>query len=160
MQYVLMMAALLQKIRGDHATWVGAREAFHAATMGGARAIGFGDALGAVEVGRIADLAVYRLDRVPFTPLNDPLRQLVYAESGASLDAVFVDGACVMADGKLTRIDEAALLGELAEEHAKLEPLIAASERDVERLLPPYERIYRRCQAIDIAPDTYPARFP
>jgi len=160
MQYVLMTAALLQKLRGDHTSWVGAQEAFLAATMGGATAIGFGDALGAVEVGRIADLAVYRLDRVPFTPLNDPLRQLVYAESGSSLDRVFVDGEPVMADGKLTRVDETALLDELAAEHAKLEPLIAASERDVERLLPPYERIYRRCQAIEIAPDTYPARFP
>src|SRR5258708_8501974 len=68
-----MMAALLQKIRGDHTTWVGAREAFAAATMGGATAIGFGDSLGAVEVGRIADLAVYRLDRIPFTPPNHPL---------------------------------------------------------------------------------------
>src|SRR5258708_16421418 len=97
-----MMAALLQKIRGDHTTWVGAREAFAAATMGGARAIGFGDSLGAVEVGRIADLAVYRLDRVPFTPLNDPLRQLVYAESGASLDRVFVDRQLVMAHGQMT----------------------------------------------------------
>jgi hypothetical protein len=29
----------------------------------------------------------------------------------------------------------------------------------VERLRPAYERIYRRCQAIDIAPETYPARF-
>lgn len=160
MQYVLMIAGLLQKLRGDHTTWVGAHETFHAATMGGARAIGFGDSLGAVAVGRTADLAVYRLDRIPFTPLNDPLRQLVYAESGSSLDYVFVDGEVAMADGKLTRIDEAALLAELAEAHAELEPQITASERDVERLLPPYERIYRRCQAIDIAPDTYPARFP
>jgi guanine deaminase len=160
MQYVLMMAALLQKLRGDHTSWVGAQETFQAATLGGARAIGFGDALGAVAVGRIADLAVYRLDRVPFAPLNDPLRQLVYAESGSSLDYLLVDGEIVMADGKLTRIDEAALLGELAEAHAELAPQIAASERDVARLLPPYERIYRRCQAIDIAPETYPARFP
>jgi guanine deaminase len=160
MQYVLMMAALLQKLRGDHETWVGAHETFQAATLGGARAIGFGDALGAVAVGRIADLAVYRLDRVPFTPLNDPLRQLVYAESGSSLDYLFVDGEAVMTDGKLTRIDEAALLAELADAHAALEPQISASERDVQRLLPAYERIYRRCQAIDIAPETYPARFP
>ncbi|MEJ0069282.1 MAG: amidohydrolase family protein [Pseudomonadota bacterium] len=159
MQYVLMAAALLHKLRGDHTSWVGAREAFLAGTMGGARAIGFGDALGAVEVGRLADLAVYRLDRVPFAPLNDPLNQLVYAESGSSLDMMFVDGEPVMRDGQLSRIDEAALLAELTEEHAKLAPLLDASERDVERMIPPYERIYRRCQAIDIAPDTYPARF-
>ncbi len=160
MQYVLMTGALLHKLRGDHTGWVGAREIFAAATMGGARALGFGDTLGAVEPGRLADLAVYRLDRVPFAPLNDPLRQLVFAESGASLDHVFVDGEAVMADGKLTRVDEAALLAELGEQHARLEPLIAASEIEVERIRPAYERIYRRCEALAIADDTYPARFP
>jgi guanine deaminase len=160
MHYVLMTAALLQKLRGDHTTWVGAREAFMAGTIGGARALGFGDDLGAVEAGRLADLAVYRLDRVPFTPLNDALQQLVYAESGSSLDMLFVDGERVMADGALTRIDEAAILAELAGAHAELAPQLAASEADVARILPAYERIYRRCQAIAISPDTYPARFP
>ena len=159
MQYVLMCAGLLNKLRGDHTTWPGAREAFLAGTMGGARALGFEDALGAVEAGRLADLAVYRLDRVPFAPLNDPLNQLVYAESGASLDMLLVDGEIVMRDGKLTRIDEAAVLAELADAHAALAPAIADSERDVERMVPAYERIYRRCLAIAIADDTHPARF-
>jgi guanine deaminase len=159
MQYVLMCAALLNKLRGDHTGWPGAREAFLAGTMGGARALGFGETLGAVETGRLADLAVYRLDRVPFAPLNDPLNQLVYAESGSSLDMLLVDGELVMRDGTLTRIDEPALLAELAEAHRALAPLIAASEREVERMVPAYERIYRRCLQIPIADDTYPARF-
>ena len=56
-------------------------------------------------------------------------------------------------------MDEDKLLDEIAEAHARIEPLITESEKDVERLLPAYERIYRRCQAIEISPDTYPARF-
>ncbi len=33
MQNALYLSALLQKLRGDHAGWVGATEAFYAATM-------------------------------------------------------------------------------------------------------------------------------
>lgn len=159
MQKVLLTAGLLQKLRGDYTTWVGAREAFRAGTMGGAIAIGFGQELGAIEVGRIADLVAYRLDTPAFTPLNDALQQLVFAENGSGVDMVFVGGEPAMLNGKLTRIDEAALLAELKAEHAKLHPFIVQSEKDVERLLPPYERIFRRCQAMPIPDDTFPARF-
>ena len=41
----------------------------------------------------------------------------------------------------------------------RIEPMLTASEADVEELVVPYERIYRRCQCMDIAKDTYPARF-
>jgi 5-methylthioadenosine/S-adenosylhomocysteine deaminase len=38
--------------------------------------------------------------------------------------------------------------------------MLSASEADVEEMIGPYERIYSRCQCMDIAPDTFPARFP
>jgi guanine deaminase len=60
-------------------------------------------------------------------------------------------------DGKLTRVDEAALLREITEVHAELAPLLAESEDHVNRMREPYERIYRRCLATPIAADTYPA---
>jgi guanine deaminase len=41
----------------------------------------------------------YRLSKMPFVPLNDPLRQLVYAETGASVDLVVIDGVEVMQMG-------------------------------------------------------------
>ncbi len=159
MQNAIYLAALLQKLRGDHTTWVGATEAFEAATMGGARALGRETELGALETGRKADLVAYRLDTIPFTPLNNPLQQLVYAAGRAEIDLVMVDGAVTLQNGRLTRIDEAALLAEIAEVHERIEPQLTASEADVERLVAPYTRIYRRCQCVDIAPDTYPARF-
>jgi len=70
-----------------------------------------------------------------------------------------VDGVTILQHGKLTRIDEDRLIDEIAEAHARLEPLITESENDVERLRPAYERIYRRCERIAISPETYPARF-
>ena len=159
MQNALYLTALLQKLRGDHTEWVGATEAFHAATMGGARALGRERELGAVEAGRIADLVGYRLDKIPFTPLNNALNQLVYAAGRAEVDLVMVDGEVIERDGKLTRIDEAAILAEIQEAHGRIEPQLSASEAEVETIAPYYERIYRRCECMVIAPDTYPARF-
>jgi 5-methylthioadenosine/S-adenosylhomocysteine deaminase len=159
MQNSLYLTALLQKLRGDYTKWVGASEAFHAGTMGGAKALGRGRELGAIEKGRIADLVGYRLNSIPFTPLNNALNQLVYAAGRSEVDFVMVDGETVLTNGKLARVDEDRLLREIGEAHARIEPLLTASEKDVERLRAPYERIYRRCQQIEIAPDTHPARF-
>lgn len=157
---VVAAAALVNKLRDDDPSrWVGAREAWTAGTIGGARALGFGNDLGAVEAGLKADLAVYRLDSIPFTPLNNALGQLVYAEGGANLDMMIVDGEIVMRDGALTGIDEAAILAEISDEHAKLLPLLEQTERQAEPINAAYRRIYARCLREPIAADTYPARF-
>lgn len=127
--------------------------------MGGARALGREHELGAFEVGRIADLVGYRVDSIPFTPLNNPVSHIVYAASRAEVDLVLVDGEIVQHGGELARVNESELLDEIRQSHARIEPLLTASEEDLERIVPHYERIYRRCQCMPIAPDTYPARF-
>jgi 5-methylthioadenosine/S-adenosylhomocysteine deaminase len=160
MQNSLYLSAMLNKLRGDHINWFGAPKALRAATLGGAKALGRAPELGAIAKGRIADLVAYRLRSVPFTPLNNVVNQLVYAANRSEVDFVMVDGEPILADGRLTRVDEDRLLDEIAEAHARIAPQLTQSEKDVERLRAPYERIYRRCQALEIAPDTYPARFP
>jgi 5-methylthioadenosine/S-adenosylhomocysteine deaminase len=159
MQNALYLASLLHKLRGDHTGWIGATDSFRFATMGGAKALGRDKELGAIAKGRIADLTAYDLHSLPFTPLNNPVHQLVCAACRREVDFVMVDGDVILQHGKLTRVDEDKLINEIAEAHARIEPLITESEKDIERLLPAYERIYRRCQAIAISPDTYPARF-
>jgi 5-methylthioadenosine/S-adenosylhomocysteine deaminase len=158
MQNVLYLAPLLQRLRGDSSTWMLAKDAFRAATLGGAMAFGRGKDLGAITKGRIADLVAFRLDDVAFTPLNNPINQLVYS-GRKRVDLVMVDGEVIVANGHLTRIDEADLLDEIREAHARLTPLLSDAEKDGERFHAPFERIYRRCQDLEIAPDTYPARL-
>lgn len=159
MQNSIYLAGLLHKLRGDYERWVGAEDAYRFATIGGAKALGRAADLGAITVGRRADLTAYRLRSIPFAPLNNPVQQLVYSASRAEVDTVLVDGEVILANGALTRIDEARLIDEIMVAHERIAPLLARSEQDVERLRAPYERIYKRCECIDIAPDTYPARF-
>ncbi len=158
---VLGSAAALSKIRGDdHARWLSAREALHAGTVAGARALGFGDRLGSLHVGAIADLVAYRTDTVSFTPLSDPVRQLVYAERGAGLDFSMVDGEVAIQNGQLVRVDEAALLAEIQHEFAELMPQYARAEADMAPVLAAMERIHREGLATPVAPDTFAARLP
>lgn len=158
---VLGSAAALSKIRGDdYSRWLSAEETLAAATRGGARAFGFDGHLGMIRVGAMADIVGYRLDSIAFTPLNDPVRQLVYAERGTGVDFSMVDGRVVMRDGALTRINERALLAEIAREHRALLPRFERAAESAGPVLEGIRRIYRRSLATSIPPDTYPARFP
>jgi guanine deaminase len=157
---VLGSAAAVSKLRGDDpARWLSAHEALHAGTLAGGRALGFGDALGSLRVGALADLAAYRTDTVTFAPLNDPVRQLVYAERGAGLDFSMVGGEIALRDGRLARIDEAALLAEIEREFAELLPRYAAAEAEMAPVLRAMDRIHHEGLAQPVAPDTYPARL-
>lgn len=156
---VLYNTAQVQKLRGDsYQRWIGANEAWKAATQGGAQALGRND-LGYLEEGMKADLVLYRLDDIAFTPMNDPVRQLVYSQSGRGIDYIFVDGEKVMDKGELTRIDEAGIINDIHQAHRELEPHIRLSEESVGRLSDAYERIYERCQRHPLAPDVFPARL-
>jgi len=158
---VVSQTALLHKLRGERPErWVGAEEAFVAATRGGAIALGMDDCLGRIAPGCRADMNVWRTDTIAFRPLNDALRQLVFNESGASLRHTFVAGEAVIRDGRLARVDEAALLEEIDRAHARLAPEIARSEQGVARLLPAYTRIWERCNRTPISAAVYAARLP
>ena len=50
------------------------------------------DGLGRIEPGRRADLVLLDLDTLPFTPLNDALRQLVLGSTTLAVDSVLVGG--------------------------------------------------------------------
>ena len=88
-----------------------AREALRLATRGGARVLGRDD-VGSLEAGKCADLAVWRLDGLPFGGADDPVAALVLS-APHRVDRLLVGGEDVVRDGRLVRADE----GEIAREH-------------------------------------------
>jgi len=132
--------------------WISAAEAFALGTEGGAKAFGRQEELGQIKPGYCADLVGYRLSKMPFVPLNDPLRQLVYAETGASVDLVVIDGVEVMQDGHLTQVNEAEIINQIIATHQEILPSLQQSEATVQAFLPFYRRIYDRCQSEAIDP--------
>jgi cytosine/adenosine deaminase-related metal-dependent hydrolase len=96
----------------DRSRWITAQDVLRMATAGGAAALRQ-VSLGAIRPGFTADLVVYRLDRPWWTPVNDIVNQLVFAETGAGVDTVLVDGQVVVDCGKITTFDVDALLREV-----------------------------------------------
>jgi len=107
----MRLAGLVGNVRFPHHTarWIGAPDVWRMGTLGSARALGLGDEIGAVEPGRKADVVLLRADSTFLRPLSDVLGSLVYAETGAAVDTVLVDGRVVVRDGRVLTVDEARL---------------------------------------------------
>ena len=83
------------------------------ATVNGARAALMSDRIGSIEVGKEADIVLFDTNRPEWQPLINPVSNLVYGATGDSVRDVFVMGEQVVADGHVTRIDEAKLFAEV-----------------------------------------------
>lgn len=94
-------------------SWIGAKEAWNMATVGGARVIGMGGELGEIRAGARADLVLLRRSSVFLTPANDLLNQFVYSETGANVTDVLVDGRHVLKEGRVLTLDEDRLFAEV-----------------------------------------------
>jgi cytosine/adenosine deaminase-related metal-dependent hydrolase len=100
-------AALFARARGGpHAMPV--REALEMATLGGARLLGRADEIGSVQPGRLADLALWRLDTLPHAGIADPVAALVLG-SPPPLELLLVGGRPVVEQDRLLTADEEAL---------------------------------------------------
>ena len=98
-------AALLQKaLHGPEV--LPASRALRMATIDGGRAMGLDSEIGSLEVGKRADLAVVRLDRLHATPVTDVISALVYSAETDDVDSVVIDGKLLMHDRRLLTVDE------------------------------------------------------
>jgi cytosine/adenosine deaminase-related metal-dependent hydrolase len=77
------------------------------ATMGGAGCLGRAGELGSIQIGKLADLAVWRVDDLAGAGIEDPVVALVFG--APALDSLYVGGRTVVADGTLVTADAAAL---------------------------------------------------
>jgi guanine deaminase len=104
----LRIASVISTIRFPHETarWLDADTVWGLATAGTARILGQAADLGAIAPRRKADLVLLRADSVFMQPLADPVKALVYAETGAAVDTVLVDGRVVVERGRVTTVNE------------------------------------------------------
>lgn len=122
---VMRLACYLSRTASfDPDDWLTPADVFDMATRGSARALGMQDLIGDIRVGLAADLVFLDLGTVNFTPLNDPLYQLVFAEEGRSITRVMVGGRTVVEDGRLTTIDYPVLRDRL---NARAQEIFAAN---------------------------------
>ena len=116
MKLFALFLGLQSPAGGTHA----ARKAYMAATLGGARALGRQDSLGAIRPGFQADLVLLDLDDPAFTPRNQLVNQLVYAATPRAVHTTIVGGRVVVENGRLVDRDLSALAREAGQAAAAL----------------------------------------
>jgi cytosine/adenosine deaminase-related metal-dependent hydrolase len=84
---------------------LGVRQALEMATMGGARVLGREAEIGSLEPGKLADVALWRLDSLPHAGIADPVAALVLG-SAAPLELLLVNGRPVVERDHVLTVDE------------------------------------------------------
>lgn len=103
-------AAILAKAVANDATALDAASTLRAATLGGARALGFGEKIGSIEVGKQADLICVDLSALETQPLHNVLSQLVYATGRQQVSDVWIAGQRKLEQRVLVDMDVDALV--------------------------------------------------
>jgi 5-methylthioadenosine/S-adenosylhomocysteine deaminase len=98
-------AALLAKGVSGDASAIAAAVALEMATLNGARALGLGDQIGSLVVGKQADLVAVDLSPLETQPLYDPISQLVYAASRHQVSDLWVAGRQLLKQRQLLTLD-------------------------------------------------------
>ena len=120
--------ALLAKLGSKDPTAVSAMQALEIATINGARALGYEDEIGSIEVGKYADLIAVNLAEPATQPVNHVISQLVYATSGAEILYSWVNGKCLLKNRELTTLDYSDIKARAAKWREKLLAFAAAQE--------------------------------
>jgi cytosine/adenosine deaminase-related metal-dependent hydrolase len=113
----LHQALLAARFR-DGPLALSARASLQMATMGGARCLGREDELGSLEAGKLADVALWRVDGLAGAGIADPLCTLVFG--APALDRLWVGGRPVVTAGELVTADAAGLAAGAAAASARI----------------------------------------
>lgn len=97
-----------------------ANDALHAATLGGARALGLESQIGELKEGLQADLTVVSLAGPHQLPSYDPATTLIFSSSGRDVLMTMVAGKEIYSEGRVNSVDEAWLRARMKEIAEKL----------------------------------------
>jgi cytosine/adenosine deaminase-related metal-dependent hydrolase len=143
----IRLALNLHRVPGLEQRVPTAAEVFHMATENGAHTTGFGTSIGALEVGRAADVVLVNLRNIeqPFLESGVPvLDALLHRGRSRDVDTVLVNGEVVMRDRSFRHIDKQAVLRQIS---ASLSAPMApgdARRQVVSRQLFPYVQAFYR----------------
>jgi 5-methylthioadenosine/S-adenosylhomocysteine deaminase len=117
----MRLAALLQKVNHMDPQIMPANTVLTMATRGGAEAIGLGESIGSLEVGKRADVIQVSFDDVHFVPTYDVISHLIYVADEQDVNTVIVDGKILMKDKEILTIDTSRVTREATELAARIQ---------------------------------------
>jgi 5-methylthioadenosine/S-adenosylhomocysteine deaminase len=101
---------LTSRVVTEDIGYLSAHEALWRSTVGSAEALGWGDRVGSLTVGKQADLVLMDLDQPHLAPLHNPVSVLVYNASGRDVTDVMVAGRFLVRNRLLLRADARSLV--------------------------------------------------
>ena len=114
------LAALLAKTSTSDAAALPAPDALRMGTLGSAQALGMGQAIGSIEIGKWADLTCVDLGGLNSQPVYDVISQLVYTANSSQVSDVWVAGKHQLEDGELVHINRDRVLERSNEWRARI----------------------------------------
>jgi 5-methylthioadenosine/S-adenosylhomocysteine deaminase len=103
----LKTASLLQKVSTLDPKVLTSDEAIEMATIKGAEALGLGDEIGSIEVGKKADIILIDTNSANMVPDSSSLSSnVIYSANGSNVDTTICNGKILMENKKLTTLDE------------------------------------------------------
>jgi cytosine/adenosine deaminase-related metal-dependent hydrolase len=112
----MKLAAVVHKGRLLDPLVLPAEKVLEMATINGARATLWGQKLGSLERGKLADIIVVDQRKPHLMPVRNPISNLVYAANGADVDTVIIDGEIVMQNREVKTMDEQKILDMVQED--------------------------------------------
>ena len=117
----MRLASLLQKVEQMNPEVLPALTVLRMATSGGATAIGLGDKIGSLEVGKRADLIQVAFEDVHHIPTYDVVSHLVYVNDEQDVASVVVDGQVLMREREMLTIDTERVAAEATKFAARIQ---------------------------------------
>ncbi|AGL19665.1 8-oxoguanine deaminase [Actinoplanes sp. N902-109] len=114
----LRQALYVARLRGGPGALT-ARESLRLGTMGGARLLGRQADIGSIEVGKLADLVLWRLDGLGHDGIDDKVAALVLGPA-APVELALVGGRPVVERGHLVTVDAGELTRRARDAHRRL----------------------------------------
>lgn len=111
-------STLLQKVNCMDPTALPTRKVLEMATIDGARALGWEDEIGTIQVGKKADLILVDMKAPHLIPSGNYLSHLVYSAEGSDVDTVICNGQILMQEKEVLVLDTVEVM-DLAQEAAQ-----------------------------------------
>jgi cytosine/adenosine deaminase-related metal-dependent hydrolase len=98
-----------------------ATDALFAATLGGARALGIDEQVGALQAGMAADITIVSLDGAHQQPVREPEDALIFCSTGRDVVLTMVAGKEIYRDKHIVSVDEGDLRARLMDLSRKID---------------------------------------
>ncbi|MBA3408940.1 MAG: 8-oxoguanine deaminase [Solirubrobacterales bacterium] len=121
----LRQAMLFARLAGGPAAMT-ARESLALGTIHGARCLGREDELGSLDAGKLADIALWRLDGIDHAGIADPVAALVFG-TPRPVELLLVGGRAIVSGGELRTVGEQGLAQDLERASRRLAGTVEAA---------------------------------